>query len=303
MSYSVDLYAFVDWRAYVRAWLCAGGRGRTRTRLAKAIECSAAHVTHLLSPAPEKQRDLAEPLLSRLIRHLGLDADADEFFRLLVQLSQAEPGAAEFERLRARLDAIRRFRHAHRVALAQLELFARWERVALLALAESRNCSSDPAWLAGVLRPRISLQEAQRSIDLLTGLGLVTVETQDRLRPTNALIVMDDDTPDTAERVREARRKAGHAMTTWMLKRAASALTEFSPEERYFNAGTALVPESRLPELRRMFQRWQAEWIELCARPDQPDLDEQSGAETSRARVYRLNLQFFPLSDWVEAPG
>lgn len=305
---TIAVHHYLDWRAYLRAWLAARP-SRTRARLATALGCAPSFVTALLHEDPAKRRALTDEYLERLPHALGLDEESGEFLTLLVQFDQADEGSETRERLRARIYADKRFREAHRASVEQHELFSRWENVAILALAESPAFQADPRWLREHLVPRIQLNEAARALALLLRLGLLRYDADGRVVPAHELIVSDSARDADALAMAQARRAAGLAMHRWMLERGQRALTEFSAQERYFNAGTQLVPESRLPELHRMFQRWQAEWMELCARPPTPEPAAQAtqGADPvpppEAARVYRLNLQFFPLTTRVKPEG
>lgn len=300
MTPSPLIFTYLDWRAFVRAWLAARP-SRTRGRLAAALGCAPSFVTALLHTNPAKRRAVTEETLERLSGALDLNAEEADFFCLLVLFDRADEGSEARDRLFRRICADRRFREAHRFTVEQYELFSRWENVAILALAESRSFRADSAWLRDRLVPQVQLKEAQRALDLLLRLRLLTYDDDGRVRPAHQLVVAGAAQSQDAEALNAARRRAGFAMHRWMLERGRRALEEFNAEERYFSAGTQLVPEHRLPELQRMFQRWQSEWIDLCTRPDGPS-PTKSGSPPGgrRARVYRLNLQFFPLSTVVD---
>ena len=296
-----DIYLYPDWRAFVRAWLGAR-QGRTRDKLAKKLDCSASLLTALLHSEPDQRRNLTDTILERFPRALGLDDEHADHFRLLVHLDRAAPGSESRAKLLSQLHANKRFRDAHWASVEQYELLSGWENVAILAMAESEIMPPDARWIRDHLIPRVQLQEAQRALDLLVRLGLLRLDDQGRAQPTHPTVAVPDFDEKQAEEIKHAQNEARLALHLWMLDRGREALTAFSPDQRFFNAGTAYVPEERLPDLRRLFLRWQAEWMDLCARtlPEQsqraPDPD---GASPRRGRVYRLNLQFFPLSEWI----
>lgn len=289
-----DIFLYADWRAYVRAWLSADPRGgRTKGRLAEALGCVPSQVTNLLHSEPSRRRKLSQEYEERLIKALGLDELQGAFFRLLVRYDRAEVGSEAHARAFAEICAHQRFRNAHAVTVEQYELMSSWVHVAILELARAPSFRGDPQWIRDKLSPRVQLQQVQRAFDTLLRLGFLKYEPSGHVVPAHDVVLMDPVHTPGAPSIRDVRRDASHEMSRWMLDRAKEALTEFNSRERQFMASTQLVPASRLPEVMAMIERWHREWIELCLRSEEDDSIE-------RGRVYRLNTQLFPLSEWLE---
>ncbi len=289
-----DIFLYSNWRDYVRAWLSADPHGgRTRARLSKALGCVPSQVTNLLNSEPARRRRLSDEYQERLIEVFELDERQGAFFRLLVRYDRAEVGTEARARAFDEICAHQRFRDAHAVTVEQYELISSWIHVAILELARSSSFQSDPQWIRDRLRPRVQLQQVQRAFDTLVKLGFLKYEPSGHVVPAHDVVLMDPVHTPGAPSIRDVRRDASHEMSRWMLERAKEALTEFNSRERQFMASTQLVPASRLPEVMAMIERWHREWIELCLRSEEDDSIE-------RGRVYRLNTQLFPLSEWLE---
>ncbi len=300
-SSSPVIYTFLDWRAFVDAWLAVRPAVRNRRSLARDLGCAPSFVTALLHSDPGKRRSLTDEYLERFPAALGLTPDEAEFFRLLVVFDRADERSEARDRARRQIYADKRFREAHRITVEQYDLFSQWENVAILALAESSSFQANPRWLRDHLIPPVQLQEAERAIELLLRLGLLVRGEHGRVRPAHNLIAAVDSEGADAEALRRERQRAGMHMHRWMLDRAKQVLKDLPEEDRHFTAGTQLVPASRLPELKRMFTRWQAEWMDLCKQPE-PEWAprSRSARRAERVAVFRLNLQFFPLSAWID---
>lgn len=300
MPPSPVIYSFLDWRAFVEAWLAARPKARNRRSLARDLACKPSFVTALLHTEPSKRRSLTDKYLERFPSALGLKVEEGEFFELLVHLDRAESGSEARDRFLRQIYANKRFRDAHRVTVEQYDLFSRWENVAILALAETTAFQPDPRWLGSHLLPPVQANEAQRAVELLFRLGLLNRDDTGRLRPTHNLVAAVGGDAGDAEALRLERQRAGIQMHRWMLDRAKQVLEDLPEDDRHFTAGTQLVPEENMPVLRQMFTRWQAEWMSLCESFDPRESPRARPSQRGgRVAVFRLNLQFFPLTAWI----
>ncbi|MCB9745601.1 MAG: DUF4423 domain-containing protein [Alphaproteobacteria bacterium] len=282
-----DIFLFLDWRDFVRAWLDANPE-KSQTTLARDVGCSRALVSNLLNGRSDGYGGtLSDEYRPRFAAVLGLNLAEQEHFKRLVDYDRAT--GAEKDRQRRRIDALREFRLAYRLAPSAYDVLGSWLNVVILTLAETPDFRTDARWIREQLLEDVPVAEVQAAVSKLLSLGLLTYDEAGRVRPTTRHVVVDDASRSEPVDLQRARRAAQIGLLLEMLDRAKPALTRFKATERYFNASTVMVTEDQLDRLFTMFNDWQAELMKNAR-----------GAENERARVYRMNLQFFPLTHWVD---
>ena len=166
-----DIYSFVDYRAYLVAWVDAGaGRPSFRT-LARKAGCSPA----LLSAVTHGQRGLAPGTATALAAAMELTGDHLEYFLKLIAYEQAESRAARalaYERL----VAIRTYRRARGLADSAWLIFTRWYIPAVAELTRCEGFRADSQWIASTLRPPITPEQAEEALEVLFAAGMLRRE-------------------------------------------------------------------------------------------------------------------------------
>lgn len=262
-----DLYAYLDYRAFLRDWLKANHPRLSQRRFATRVECSPSLITAI----GKGERDIARPLASAMAREMKLDPEATAYWHDLVTHEQAE-NLEERRKARARLHAARAFRQAPRIADATAMVFSRWYLPAIVELARCDGFQADPEWIASVLVPRITAGQAEEALDALRVAGFL-VERDGKLESAQPIWTTDH---------QAGRSAALHEQHRWVLSRAAEALTEFGKTERYFGTASIAVPRDRLPELFGILTRMEEEVL------------SRFGANLDQ--VYQVSVQAFPLS-------
>lgn len=282
------VFASLDHRALINDLLAS--QDRTQAWLARESGLNRSHICEVLSGKAALSPDQA--LWTALALGLPRGSPELDYFVDLVAYA-GEPDPMTRARLLEGLLVRRLERPGGRRTLAEYRLLSNGLNLAVLELARAPGYRPDPAWLGPRLRPPAPPEEVARALDLLVELGLLDAEAR---RPTERLVVVGPTADDDRARA-SARWEAQLRLTREMFGRAADAVEKLGPDLRYLNAGTALVPESRMPALQQMFHRWQREWMALCQEAEPPP----ESTPTRRA-AFRLQLQFFPLSEWLEDP-
>ena len=146
-----------------------------------------------------------------------------------------------------------------------------WTAFAILSLADTEDFNSDPSWIAR--RLGITKAAAQSMLERLARLDMLILDEQGRLRASGLQYSTSDEVANMAVR-------RSHEQN---LELARTALEKQSLEKRDFTAVTLTVDPARLPEAKRKLREFRDAFC----------VDMESGA---RREVYKLCLQFFPLS-------
>lgn len=269
-----DLYGYLDYRAFLADWFAwkkqANPRFSHRAFARKAGQSSPSLLLNVIL----RKRNLTPATTLAFARAVGLDAAATQFFTALVLLDQADT-PADRAAAWAEVSATRRFRAARPIDGDAVEYLSAWYYPAVRELATCEGFRADPDWIAATLRPRITVAQARRALDLLVSLGLLAPTADGRLAVTSTSVA----TPH------EVAALAAYEYHRNMLARATEALSGARPAERHYCAVTVAIPESLVPQLKRELGALQERLLDLC-----------DGVDGPRERVYQINLHTFPLS-------
>jgi len=270
------LYAFLDFRNFLRAWLDLRAGKPSVRGLARKLECSPSMLSSVLNGS----RDLSASVAERLVELLALDEAERDYFKLLVEVEQA-PIRARKRAARDEAMAMRRYHLAPRVEDAAYLLFSRWYYPAVLELTRCVGFRPDPLWIAATLQPTVSPEEAADALSTLSSAGLLTVGPDGVMRASEEVFVTDH----------EATRVVSRALAPFhrlMLERAAGTLTEVTRDRRHLTTVTLALSEPLLAEIKGLMSRLNEEVIGRSTQDP-----EATGA---RDRVYQLSMQLIPLT-------
>lgn len=268
-----EIFAYTNYRAYLKDWF-ESRKGRPSVRQAAAkVGCSPA----LLSAVQGGTRDLHPPHTEKLAALVTDDGDTHAYFLALVDYEQGDTLARKREALR-RVMSMRRFRTGRRLVDSTWDLFAHWYIPAITELARCEGFREDPAWIAEVMRPRITVEQATEALVVLQEGGYLARGEDGRLQPTDAVFRTDH----------EVARVERIAVAEWhraMLERAREALDTLPADERHF--ASASLPMS--PELVKELKAVISAFMEDVT-------SRTTGHPSERERVYQLGVQLFPVS-------
>lgn len=154
---------------------------------------------------------------------------------------------------------------------AQYKLISRWWHFAIVSLAETRGFKSDPVWIAS--RLGIPVKTVEQALVTLVQLGILKKKPSGRLSTTGVQYRTSDQIPNLAIR-------AGHAAT---LELAREALSGRDLSERDFSAQTLAIDPAKIDQAKLVIREFHAKISNLL----------EVG---HRTEVYKLSIQFFPLT-------
>ncbi len=192
-----DLFDYIDYRAFLLAWISAQpkrGRG-VRASLARAMKCPVSHVSQVLGGISHLTPEQAE----EANEYLGHTKDEAEYFLLLVQFARAGT-----PRLRKRIEIQTREIREKRLVLKdrlgvkasltkedQAQFYSSWIYAAVHILITIEQYQTKEA-IARYLG--ISLKRVSEILEFLMSLGLAT-ESQGRFNAGSARVHLGSDSP------------------------------------------------------------------------------------------------------------
>lgn len=273
---AVDVFRFGDFREYLAAFYEAKKKhGYSYRAFARAARLGAPNYLKLVI---DGERNLSREMAERFAEACRLAGDARGYFLDLVAFNQARTDDVRNE-VHSRLCRYPRFRAAQPLELAHKEYHSRWFIPVVRELVAVEGFREDPEWIARVVYPPISKQDAGLALAVLFRLELLERDADGRLRQTARTL-------STGEQARGMHIRNYH---TEMMNRATAAMETVPAAERFIASLTLGASERCFEEIRKRVIEFRKEVLELCDSDPQP------------RRVMQLNMQWFPVSTPVPA--
>ncbi len=267
---SVDVFRYLDYRAFLTAWY-ESKRGRLSYRaFARRAGLGA---PNYLQQVIAGKRNLTDDTANRFAQACGLSDDGREYFLVLVRFNQAKTDAERNVHY-AELSAFRRYRRAHRLEMADAAYHSQWFLPAIRELVHCPDFVEDPEWIASVLYPPITAQQASGALTALLQLGLLERDPMGRLRQRERVVSTGPET--VGLHIRNYH--------TEMMVRAAQSMELVPREYRDISSLTLSIRRRDLVVLKQRLAEFRRDIVALC------DAEEAPNA------VVQLNLQLFPLT-------
>lgn len=268
-----DIFQYLDPRAYLRDYYEAAKthqRGFSHRYFARRAGFASSNFVKLFM---DGKRNLSHESADKIAEALDLTPDEHRFWTHLVGLAQAEDAQQRATHMEV-LATTRRFWDARPLDGMLFEYLSRWHHVAVRELAARPDFQEDPRWIAANLLPSITAAQAQESLSLLLGLGLLIRDEQGRVQ-------RGEPTLDAGHEVQAVGVRGFHRQ---MIERAQAAMDTVKPRARDISAMTVCVRADQVAELKRRLREFREQLMTFCDEQQDPDV------------VYQINLQLFPLS-------
>ncbi len=272
-----DIFAFLDYREYLRAYYDHAKQHRRFSYRAFSRRAGLRSPNYL-KLVIDAERNLTREMARRFAAACGLQNQEALYFRLLVGFNQART-VEERNRWYRRLKRNRSYRQAHLLDLAYDVYHSHWYLPAIRELVASRDFKEDYGWIAQRLAPPIKPQQARMAVQTLLELDLLERDGQGKLLRKQATV-------STGPEVHSLHLANFHRA---MLDHAATSLDRLPAEQRDISSVTLCLDESGLEHVKRALQRFRRELL---------DIDE---LEKNPRQVIQVNFQLFPLTTLQDA--
>jgi uncharacterized protein (TIGR02147 family) len=270
---AVHIFRYLDYRAFLRDFYVHEKARNTRFSHRLFSRRAGLRSSNYLNLVMKGERDLSAEMATRFARGCSLRKVEADYFCELVAFGQART-ADERNRCYDRLGRFREFRAAHQLDAEQAAYHASWYMPAIRELVARPDFQEDPKWIASVLLPPISPQQAREALSTLCSLRLLLRDEAGRLRQAEELVTT-------------GQGPLGHHVVNYhrtMIGHAVQALDHVPREERDISSLTLCVSEAALPRLKERIRAFRQELLQFAELEGQPE------------RVVQVNFQLFPLS-------
>lgn len=269
----MDPTEFIDYRDYLAEVYKARKSERSwysYKMMGDKVGMDASLVAKVLS----KARHIADDSIARFAQACGLEGQGADYFTAMVHFTKAKEDV-EAKEWFERMLALR----THEVRKLEGEAYAfyqKWHHTAIRAALDYFDCDgSDLQALADHLRPSISVEEVQSSLQLLADLGLVAKDENGLWRPTEKGVTTGTGWKSVAV----------HTFQSETLRLALEALERVPKGQRNYSTLTMSLSAEDYDDLKervRDFRRQVAKFIHTRGKGD---------------RVVQMNIQLLPLTE------
>jgi uncharacterized protein (TIGR02147 family) len=223
-------------------------------------------------------KNLSAQSIPMVAQALKFGKRESEFFEALVHFNQAGSTAERdkhFAHLQTALKAARFTDKQHLLALHQYQAYSNWHHLAVRSLIGLHGFSGDYAALAARVHPRITTEEAQKSVALLEHSGLIAADAKGHYQLTRSAIT-------TGDRVNKAALQGFHQHC---LRLAAASIDSDPGNKRNISGLTLGISEKGYARIVERLNAFRKEVAQIA--------DEDDSAD----RVYQMQFLLFPLSE------
>lgn len=221
-----------------------------------------------------KGKKLTQNYVGRFIEIFELNEEESQYFRILVNMNQAETSSERevyFEQLLGFYQIPQRT-----LTMDLCHYYNHWYHGAIRAVIETSDFDNDYLWLANKIYPPITAEQARSSVRLLSRLGLVELDEEKVWRVTDKAITSGPDL--NKELLVQFHLKS--------LDLSKEALINNNGMHKQFSTNTISLSNDTYEKLQQRLKKFKSEVRALV------DNDEQKAD-----KVYQFNMQLFPVAN------
>ena len=222
----------------------------------------------------EGRFNLSEAAVERVAAAMHLSGGNLDFFREMVRFDHAKTDKAKKESFQ-KLVAMAESRKVKVIEADAYRYFDSWKNPVLRELAPSMP-GAKPLALAKACRPKVSAAEVSESLNFLVKANLLSKDGEGNYKQTDK-VVTTGPMEVTPAVVRGLHRQMGEI--------ALEAIEGVPQDERHFSGVTLGITQNAYDEIVAEINAFRKKIIEIATRENETD------------EVYRLNIQFFPMTN------
>ena len=276
MKVEIDLYAYKDYREYLRDYHLKRKSVDSKYSHRYFAMKAGYNSSGLYSNIVKGINNLTPKYLPKFIKGLALEGRDAEFFTLMVEHTHA-PNSIERQRIWEQMIQLMPVK-LERIKQNQTAFYSKWYHVAVFNGLDVLDFEEEYEDLAAFLNPPIKKTEAKHSVQLLQSLGLISKNEDGFWKPNGNRIVGGEEVG--VQRIRDFQGE--------LMDLAKEAQGRFVPSERYIVSKSLTASREGILRLRKAVQELFSSMNTVVLADEEPE------------QVFQLNLQFFPMSERKE---
>lgn len=222
--------------------------------------------------------NLSEKSIARLVIALNLNASESAYFETLVQFNQSR----SFDKKKELFEKLRSLAEESSVKVLdadQFDYYNKWYNSALREIVPNVKRKTGSSVLGNMLYPKIKGRDVKKAVRMLVNSGFLRENEDGTFAQTNRLISTGSEIESLAVR--------NHHLQ--MARLGTNAIEQVPKEDRDISGLTMGISHKTVEVLTKELENFRSRIISIVA--DDKDTE----------RVFRLNLQLFPLSENIDS--
>lgn len=256
----INLFDYLDYREFLRDWYAyhkKHQRGFSYRSFSQQAGFSSPNFFKLVENG---QRNLTEASLTKFVKGLKLNKQEIEFFRNLVFYGQA-PDHEKKNHYYSKLIKSRKFTELKPIEKNQYAFYSTWYHPVVRELVISKGFDGSTQWIANRIQPSLTLNQIEKSIELLEELGFIKKNKENRWEQSRPLTTTGN----------EATEMAVLNYHQSLLKLSFHLLPQIEQDERDVSALILGVSKSKVSELKNKIQEFRKEILKFISDDNEPE--------------------------------
>lgn len=264
---------YIDYRKYIRDFY---DERKARCGFSWAAFAKLAGISSpvFLQYVCEGKKNLSENTACQVATAMGLAGFEITFFQLLVSFENAKDSESK-KKILGSITELSKVHDVRSVASDEYDFFRSWKNLLIRELATAMTGAS-PRQIAGATRHRVKTGEVNEILEFLQKAGFLAKDAQGNYRQVDRSLKMDE---------AAVRRAVAHDLQLQMAELAVDALKKDDAEGRDISGLTLGITRENYSRIVDELAECRRRIVAIATETEQTD------------EVYRLNLQFFPLTD------
>jgi uncharacterized protein (TIGR02147 family) len=274
---TINLFSYQDYRLYLNNWFRQAKETRRGFSYRAFAKVAGFKTSNFLLLVTQGKRNLTEESLGKIMTGLKLNKQEQEFFRNLVYLNQAKSNEEKNRYLQSLVQS-KKFSQLKPIEKRNYEYYSAWYHPAIRELVASKKFDGTPEWLAKQLKPAITTAQAAKSMALLSELGFIIKDENNRWQLVNTIVSTGPSLTSVVV----------HAYHKILLELSTQVMDQLSLADRDVSSLTLGITKMRIPELRKKIREFRQDILKMVA------------ADTAPEEVVLLNIQFYPVTQCLD---
>lgn len=257
---SINIFEYLDYRSFLRDWHQQRKATHRSFSLRSFSKAAGFQSPNFFKLVMDGARGLTEDSLAKFAKGLKLNKQESDFFYNLIFFTQAS-SVEKKDYYYKKLLQSRKFNQLKPIEKDHYEFYATWYHPIIRELITARDFDGTPGWLAQRIYPRITTEQAEKSLELLEGLGFIKKDNGDRWHQKNPIIST-------------GAESTSHTLMKYhqnLLNLHRQLLEHVPSDQRDVSALTLGVHKERIPQLKKKIQEFRQEILKLVCNDDQAE--------------------------------
>lgn len=257
---TINLFEYLDYRQYLKDWYVDAKKNRRGFSFRAFSKLAGFQSPNFFKLVMDGERNLTEDSFVKFSDGLELNKQERDFFYNLAFFNQASSHDKKDYYYKKLLQS-RKFNQLKPIEKNKYDFYSTWYHPVIRELVMAKDFDGTAEWLAQNIRPEITGQQAEKSLELLAGLGFIRKAKDGKWQQETPLISTGPES-------------ASHILLKYhqnLLRLNVEMLEEIPCDQRDISSLTLGIVKERVPQLKKKIQEFRQDILKLVSNDVNPD--------------------------------